>query len=481
MTEEEKFRNKLRNLVESKEFEFSEKDWDRAAAYLHQRRSGKNLIIGAAFTLLCVLLGGIIYLQSDFTGNDSELSLEQETSVSAEPLNKTEITSVTERNVVKMGKPAASSKDLAITHVKLPSAKSSVKINRIKKTHPDQQTANPSNDLPASSDQHLTAKVSIQKQNDAEQASTPDVMDEPFTEAVPVHVSIRKRLQEEQPAATEDKSEEGQPEPTAETADIASDQPREEPVQVVTAGRDSIVEPAAEKPIEEPVTVSEPSTVIADPTSTITSSQAQLSYLSIEVGPSYHFGWKEQGIQEASGLNACAGIHYNNPVSNKVFMSVGIQYQRTAGLGLFTHQSKVTRFSFGEESDVMMITPRKLHYIAAPIRFHYHVNNKTAFGAAYTIAYLLDVESETSSYSVKAGHTLNEHSYRTRGYTDGFSIFDNQLAVFYRRNIWGGFSAQAEIYLGLSDVKDNGFFPAGRSQRNSGLRLLLQYNFGNKR
>src|SRR5690606_37243710 len=102
--------------------------------------------------------------------------------------------------------------------------------------------------------------------------------------------------------------------------------------------------------------------------------------LSLEAGISLHQGWNAGG-KEGSGASPYGGIHYLSPLSEKMRLSFGIQYQRIGGLSAYTHTSATTRLSFGEEREVTEITPRQLHYLAIPLRLMYTINEKHLVGA----------------------------------------------------------------------------------------------------
>src|SRR5688572_15904670 len=59
MNSEDKFKESLKSLLESKEFPFEEKDWDKAAAYISKERAGSKW---RRLGLLVLALGGTLSL-----------------------------------------------------------------------------------------------------------------------------------------------------------------------------------------------------------------------------------------------------------------------------------------------------------------------------------------------------------------------------------------------------------------------------------
>lgn len=197
---------------------------------------------------------------------------------------------------------------------------------------------------------------------------------------------------------------------------------------------------------------------------------------SVEAGLNYMQGWQNQQGRDARGFNPLLGINVFNNVTSNISLSFGLYYSSVSHLSYSSYTSRVVRLSFGEESDVTVFTPVKLHYVAVPLRINYNLTAKNTIGAGCNIAYLINVENEIENYKVKQGLKYNQTYQRTRGYTEGFAKYDAQVSVFYKRTFCPKLAANIELFYGLTDIKENDFFGDGVFERNSGIKLTLVYN-----
>ncbi|HYC27546.1 MAG TPA: hypothetical protein VEB42_02005, partial [Chitinophagaceae bacterium] len=111
----------------------------------------------------------------------------------------------------------------------------------------------------------------------------------------------------------------------------------------------------------------------------------------------------------------------------------------------------------------------------APIRLHYLASEKQQFGCAINLAYLLNVDASVTTYEERPGFQGPKETIKLSGYTRGFSWLDTQLGIFYNRRLSRALSAQVEMFYGLTDIKNNGFFEKDQFERSSGLKLTLIY------
>lgn len=194
-----------------------------------------------------------------------------------------------------------------------------------------------------------------------------------------------------------------------------------------------------------------------------------------EAGAAWSYGWQGAAKRDARGFSPVFGINYMNRLSNHYALSFGLQYLQVTKLSNSSKTSSVSSYVYGEESTVTVITPTTLHYLVLPLRFHYYVNRRNSFGGGVNLAYLLNVGATVTSYDESAGLKGNYKTVKQGGYNEGFSWFDAQLALFYRRRIGRSLALQAEIFFGLTDVKQNEFFGLNQKERNSGAKLSLVY------
>lgn len=215
---------------------------------------------------------------------------------------------------------------------------------------------------------------------------------------------------------------------------------------------------------------------------TIPASITQLAAEGIyyELGVAWFCGWKGPVHRDASGFSPLAGINYMNRLNRRCALSFGLQYLQVPNLSNSSKTSRVSSYVYGEESSVTVITPSTVRYVLAPFRFHYYLNLKNSFSAGVNLAYLLDVESAVTTYNERPGSTNNYKTTKLGGYTQGFSWYDSQLAFGYRRRLWHSLSLQAEVFIGLTDVKQDEFFGIKNKERNSGAKLSLTYDMFRK-
>ncbi|WP_317898888.1 hypothetical protein [Aurantibacillus circumpalustris] len=198
---------------------------------------------------------------------------------------------------------------------------------------------------------------------------------------------------------------------------------------------------------------------------------------SVEAGASYLFGWQNGGTRDANGFNPVVGINYFNNFSSKMSLTFGLHYSSVGNLSYSNYTSRVTHLGFGEQSDVTVFTPVKIHYLIAPLRFNYHLTPLNTIGLGFNVAYLLNVESEVENYTEKLNSKYNQTLSETSGYTEGFKQYDTQVSLFYKRRFYPNLSLNIELFYGLTDIKDNAFFKSNVFERNNGMKLTLVYNF----
>ena len=204
------------------------------------------------------------------------------------------------------------------------------------------------------------------------------------------------------------------------------------------------------------------------------------SFLFLELGGAYNLGYKNPGSTDGNGFNPVFGIQWMSVIRNKFSFSFGFQYQPTGHLKYSRHLSKVTRYGLGEDSYVTVITPTTAHYLYMPFRINYRVKEKNIFSLGCNIGYLMNVTSKVENYNEHFNSINSYKTYSTAGYTEGFALFESQLAFAYRRRLYSDFWLSSEIFLGLTDIKNNTFFNTSVYERNSGIKFILIYQLFKK-
>jgi hypothetical protein len=174
------------------------------------------------------------------------------------------------------------------------------------------------------------------------------------------------------------------------------------------------------------------------------------------------------------------GVNYARNVSRDIKLSLGIHYTSVNNLKSYSNISKQSSYGFGETAKVTVITPNKIHYLLLPLKIAYAIDEKNTVGLGYTFGYLITVKSKVENYTQSINSKTETTITKTTGYTKGFKPFDSQLALFYRRKILGNLYANMELFLGLTDIKDNSFFGSSNVDRNVGVKFTMMYNIFNR-
>jgi hypothetical protein len=204
------------------------------------------------------------------------------------------------------------------------------------------------------------------------------------------------------------------------------------------------------------------------------------SYFNFEFGVSYLFGWENATSKEAEGTNLLVGINYNYLISKKVELAIGLQYNAIKNLRNSTHKTTKTKYSFGQETEVTEISRKKMHYLTIPIKFQYLIDKKNILGIGYNFGYLVNVNSDIITYNERLNFKSNSTNSTSFGYVEGFKNYDSQFSVFYRRELFKDLSVNLEFIYGIIDIKDNALFSSTSFERNTGAKFTLIYNLNKK-
>jgi hypothetical protein len=209
--------------------------------------------------------------------------------------------------------------------------------------------------------------------------------------------------------------------------------------------------------------------------------QAMIAHrLSLELGVDGLAGWTTADRTEGRGINPLAGLRYDHQVSERFGLSAGVYYSRLGHMGQTTHISTRTRLKFGEETDVTEISALQIHYLLLPLKLNYSLSRRDVLSVGYTLAYLLDVDSQVEQYTMKVNDPGTRVVSREKGYSSGFSPYDGQIALGYRRNFYSIWYVSGEFFYGLRDLKNNEVYAIDKFERIYGLRLSLGINLWKK-
>lgn len=499
MRQEDRLRNSLREYYDTRQTPYSEREWERASAYLdaarHRRRIRPLLIILA--TIGSALLITLLSLQK-LSADDAQqaLSLPPEqlnpATTSPELVPHTAITAEQKTGITPSLEAPEHSEDVSLPVIK-PATDSPKQIVSLlsENTLPAPESKQPE-PAPTVAEPEARANGVVTHDPDPVVAAT-----------LPAHGPVVNHRQEDpKPEISQDLSANEKIPPVANefppqeqkrpvTNEIAGTPINLQPLSTLNATlsetKKEILTTAVEDKILTPVANSSHPALTHG---TISAMQAEVmdslpkpgvfdhlagEGIFYEAGAAWLYGWKGAGKRDARGFSPVAAIHYMNRLNSRCAFSFGLGYLRVPGLSHSSKTSRMSSYKYGEQSRVTVITPSAVHYLLAPLRFHYHANARNSFGLGVNLAYLLNVDATVTSYDERPGYTGNYETVKLGGYTQGFSWFDSQLAFCYRRKTGSVLGLQAEVFLGLTDVKQDAFFHLNNKERNSGAKLTLVY------
>jgi len=500
-TEQENFDDILKSKLSEGEFEFNEANWDKAEALIIQAdKKRKRRLIGFIF-FIGLILG--VCLMIPFIGSEKEsLRNENKTNTADKKeveesdskaekretnqasdapsdskyeennkqtnttqTNETALKENTETNFSKEDKPVNTNSSQKITSNKMI-------VSAAKKEEKSIPTKSSYNNNSATNDAFVsnpeTPKASkTEKQKGRGEAENSSIIP-PATKGKELlsNKDVKKASKQEQVAT---RSKETQPlsktTDTTYTSSITNNNALKDTAITV---KDSIAKTKTDsiKPVAKETTPEAKK-----------ESLKQATVFCIDAGASYALGWKYNTIKEAAGFNAVLGASVMHYFSIKWSVLAGLLFNSLAHLSYSNYSSTSTQYNFGYNQTKTTVTPKMIYYMAIPLKWQYHINENNSISLGVNILYLLNTSSTIDTYTQTDFTTSNHTTVTKRGYMDGFSTWDIQPALAYRRRIYKNFSISGEAYYGLMDVKNNSFFGINKSEKNSGLKFVLSYSF----
>jgi hypothetical protein len=202
--------------------------------------------------------------------------------------------------------------------------------------------------------------------------------------------------------------------------------------------------------------------------------------VALEAGTSYMFGWKDNQGKDANGFNPVIGLNYAYQFSQHLFISFGMQYTSIGNIRNTDYTAKRVKYNFGEEIDYTTISAKNMYYLLLPMKLSYRTNIKNEVGVGFNLGYLLDVKSNVATYSKRFNVVSAPVNAKSNGYKGGFHSLDAQLALFYRRRLASRLAVHSEFIYGVLDIKNDKYFKPVSFDRNIGLKLTLVYDIFKK-
>lgn len=504
MKQQDKLKNTLREYYDNKETPFNDNEWERASAFLNKARRKRRIRVFAIIltTLFSVLFVTLFNFQK--LNNDESYSSKSTTTQIVKP--------TASPNAEELVIPTSSDPKIKTAQNKKTEQPASLKITKQKNniTTPKEKTSIPSSKITQTAESNtIEPKLNSASQptvlsneklihNDNNVAATPTSIENAIenTKEEELKYELPTDAEELAESPTELKEPLANQDPVEERTLPVS--PRDESVQIETtvenkadskkdvASTEAIALTSPEEktntPFVDTFVHSEVDTMPAK-TNSFEDTLSDASPFNIlagegifyEVGAACYYGWQGAKNHDARGASPLLGINYMNQLNNNSSLSFGVQYLQVTNLSHSSKTSRISTYEYGEQSQVTVVTPSTMHYLVAPLRYHYFLNKQNSFGAGINLAYLLNIDAKVTTYDEKLGVKSNSKTIKLSGYTEGFSWFDSQLAFFYRRKVGNSLGLQAEMFLGLTDVKQDEFFGLTYKERNSGIKLSLIY------
>lgn len=509
MNSEDKFRELLNEKLEGKEFPFNAGNWEKAQEMIDASRGRKKRRAIILWLFLIGTLGISTYLVWNRMPEDSSLAATDSPAVQVSPDAGIAKTGVAPQQAAgnRSAAPVAGKTNMAPAAEAAPEAPEGSE-----KTKPAAPATLPGRSGPAAAEKIKTpanlpagskpaettrpaAQTAAPMAAAAKPAGQTPARQLPVPPAVAAMPEKDPAAEQKNPDAQTPASDAGTPADKAgqpiETAKAAPGtttavtpepaQEQTEPNAMATAGL------AADSLAQPPAAAKDTAGVAADATEVMIRKPSYPKHLFFaEAGANYLAGWPAPQQRDAAGFNPIAGIGYINNLTENLGLSLGMGYTSIGHLGAYSHTSTVNTLGLGEQSAVTVITPARLHYLALPLRLTMAIDSRNSFGLGYTLAYLLTADSKVETYdqvtnSEVGGHIRSNYAVSSaRGYVQGFSAFDSQLSVLYRRRLYRELFVNTELQLGLTDLKDNKFFASNSFERSLGLKVTLMYNIFKK-
>lgn len=166
------------------------------------------------------------------------------------------------------------------------------------------------------------------------------------------------------------------------------------------------------------------------------------------------------------------GIQYQHLFSQKWQLNTGLGYSYVKANNLNKEYSK-QQYSFGLASKSTNISTDRLHYLELPVLAKYSAFDKLTIVTGASLSYLLN----TNNTIINTNNTNTIEQTKANQYRRGINPFDVQIqfGVEYKinNNLHLGLLANA----GLLDVSKNNYYNSAVFNRNNRLQLYIKYDF----
>jgi hypothetical protein len=137
-------------------------------------------------------------------------------------------------------------------------------------------------------------------------------------------------------------------------------------------------------------------------------------------------------------------------------------------------ETEKTDYAFGVQADEFIVKNKALMFVEMPLSIGYRVTrHQISIGGGFE--YLANVKSDVKEFGTSS-FTPNQW-----GYTNGFNRLGT-IAVFnYAFNVYKEFWLTMMIQKGFTDLTKANYFTTNSNDKNSNLRIGIQYQFSNSK
>jgi len=440
MESENNFKDLLNSTLSQKEFSFEQEDWLSARAYIDKKRNSKKR--GLIYLSLILLIGGCLSSYFLMPSNTSGLQLSENKSSTIKLKN------FSQNNLNYNLNPKQITKSYLATNTSKPKSSSNPSSSLKKREHKF-IASNKKSETKIKSTIYRNSNKVIQKNSLVRLTTSATKNNQTFQNTIDT-ISQEKVLAET----------------LTPTSNYINDLP--ENLDILNTAFNPQINLGVDSANNLLSQTSTPKTKILK------------NIFSIEAGSNYLIGWNNGNNKEAKGFNPIVGVNYYSNIIKKFGFIVGLQYSTINHLNNSVYTTKVTRFKFGEESDVTIFSAVKLYYITVPLKLDYTINANNSFGLGYNVAYLLDVKSKITTYTEGLNRQSEQQVSTSMGYSSGFNKFDGQIGVYYKKHIYKNLFINSEFFIGTRDIKNNSIFNSQVFERSLGFKVTLHYNLFKK-
>ena len=169
------------------------------------------------------------------------------------------------------------------------------------------------------------------------------------------------------------------------------------------------------------------------------------------------------------------GVGYRHGLNHHFSLQGRLLYEGRGGLNADTSLTS-RRYSFGLEEEQTLVSPKRLHYLSAPITLQYHPIGSHTLTVGLNPAWMFN---SSSSIQTVTRNSFGEEQVRQEsswGYNEGFQAFDLGITMGYTYYLGKGFNLGSEVHWGLRDLTRPNYFNNPAIDRNIQIRFILSYD-----